>query len=214
MYIRAMFSGIVEAVVPALRGEAKSGLYRLVLRRPTEFTDIKGGDSIAVDGACLTVEEFDADSMTFALAAETLRVLRWNPDDLLKRTYNLERSLRFGDRLHGHLVSGHVDALGEVLRAERQGESLFLDVRIPPALRSYVWKKGSLAIHGVSLTINELKDDVVSVCLIPETQKRTNLSKLKVGDSVHLESDMIARAVVRALETGVMTAAPAKEGLS
>ncbi|HRO66143.1 MAG TPA: riboflavin synthase [Pseudobdellovibrionaceae bacterium] len=201
-----MFSGIVEAVVPALRGEAKSGLYRLVLRRPTEFTDIKGGDSIAVDGACLTVEEFDADSMTFALAAETLRVLRWNPDDLLKRTYNLERSLRFGDRLHGHLVSGHVDA--------RQGESLFLDVRIPPALRSYVWKKGSLAIHGVSLTINELKDDVVSVCLIPETQKRTNLSKLKVGDSVHLESDMIARAVVRALETGVMTAAPAKEGLS
>ncbi len=206
MYIRAMFSGIVEAVVPALRGEAKSGLYRLVLRRPTEFTDIKGGDSIAVDGACLTVEEFDADSMTFALAAETLRVLRWNPDDLLKRTYNLERSLRFGDRLHGHLVSGHVDA--------RQGESLFLDVRIPPALRSYVWKKGSLAIHGVSLTINELKDDVVSVCLIPETQKRTNLSKLKVGDSVHLESDMIARAVVRALETGVMTAAPAKEGLS
>ncbi|MBX3040443.1 MAG: riboflavin synthase [Bdellovibrionaceae bacterium] len=206
-----MFSGIVEAVVPALRGEAKSGLYRLVLRRPAEFTDIKGGDSIAVDGACLTVEEFDHESMTFALAAETLKVLRWNPDQLLSRTFNLERSLRFGDRLHGHLVSGHVDALGEVLRAEQDGESLFLDVKVPASLRSYVWKKGSLAIHGVSLTINELKDDVVSVCLIPETQKRTNLSKLKVGDSVHLESDMIARAVVRALETGVATSAQAKE---
>lgn len=214
MYISAMFSGIVEAVVPALRGEAKSGLYRLVLRRPAEFTDIKGGDSIAVDGACLTVEEFDRDSMTFALAAETLKVLEWNPEVLLTRTFNLERSLRFGDRLHGHLVSGHVDALGKVLRVQQDGESLFLDVRVPASLRSYLWKKGSLAIHGVSLTINELKDDVVSVCLIPETQKRTNLSKLKVGDSVHLESDMIARAVVRALETGVAATAQAKGDLS
>lgn len=200
-----MFSGIVEAVAPALHGESQAGLYRLTLARPESFSDIKGGDSIAVNGVCLTVETFDQNSMTFALAAETLKVLQWSPDSLLQRPFNLERSLRFGDRLHGHLVSGHVDSLGTVLRSEAEGESWFLDVQLPSALRSFVWKKGSLALHGVSLTINEIEGDRVSVCLIPETLKRTNLGLMRPGDLINLEPDLIARAVVRALETGVQT---------
>ncbi|MBX2987409.1 MAG: riboflavin synthase [Bdellovibrionaceae bacterium] len=199
-----MFSGIVEAVVPALSGEGQNGVFRLRLKRPPEFTDIRLGDSIAVDGVCLTVEAFDADSMSFALAAETLRVLDWRPETALARSFNLERSLRFGDRLHGHMVSGHVDSLGEVVRVRSEGESLFLDVRIQPHLRPLVWPKGSLAIHGVSLTVNAVEKDVVSVCLIPETQKRTNLPRLKVGDRVHIEPDFFARALARAIEAGAL----------
>lgn len=206
----AMFSGIIEAVTPALSTEALPGAYRLRLRRPAEFNDLKPGDSVAVDGVCLTVESFDHDGITFVLAAETIRVLGWNMGSAADRWFNLERSLRFGDRMHGHLVSGHVDSLGEITRVQQDGESLFLDTRISPALRPLVWTKGSITLNGVSLTVNEIKGDTISVCLIPETQKRTNLSRLKVGDRVNVEPDMIARAVVRALETGWV---PPKEAL-
>lgn len=198
----AMFSGIIEALSPALSCEALPGAYRLRLARPADFNDLKPGDSVAVDGVCLTVESFDDQGIVFILAAETIRVLGWNMDSALGRRFNLERSLRFGDRLHGHLVSGHVDSLGEVTRAEHQGESLFLDVRLSPSLKPLIWTKGSITLNGVSLTVNEVKGDVISVCLIPETQKRTNLSRLKAGDRVNVEPDMIARAVTRALETG------------
>lgn len=206
----AMFSGIIEAVTPALSTEALPGAYRLRLRRPAEFNDLKPGDSVAVDGVCLTVESFDHDGITFVLAAETIRVLGWNMGSAADRWFNLERSLRFGDRMHGHLVSGHVDSLGEITRVQQDGESLFLDTRISPALRPLVWTKGSITLNGVSLTVNEIKGDTISVCLIPETQKRTNLSRLKVGDRVNVEPDMIARVVVRALETGWV---PPKEAL-
>lgn len=206
----AMFSGIIEAVTPALSTEALPGAYRLRLRRPAEFNDLKPGDSVAVDGVCLTVESFDHDGITFVLAAETIRVLGWNMGSAADRWFNLERSLRFGDRMHGHLVSGHVDSLGEITRVQQDGESLFLDTRISPALRPLVWTKGSITLNGVSLTVNEIKGDTISVCLIPETQKRTNLSRVKVGDRVNVEPDMIARAVVRALETGWV---PPKEAL-
>ena len=197
-----MFSGIIEAVVPALSQEAGDGVVHLRLQKPASFDDLRPGDSVAVNGVCLTVEKFDAESVTFALAAETLRVLKWNPANFPTSHFNLERSLRFGDRMHGHMVSGHVDSLGEVTRVEFQGESLFLDIRLQPNLRPLTWAKGSLTIHGVSLTINTLENDVVSVCLIPETQNRTNLSRLAVGDFVNIEPDLIARAVVRTLETG------------
>lgn len=197
-----MFSGIVEAVTPCLSCEPMEGAYRLRLSRPPEFQDLKPGDSIAVDGVCLTIEEFSEKEIVFVLAAESIRVLQWNPDKAPGRWMNLERSLRFGDRMHGHMVTGHVDSLGTVMRFEHQGESLFLDVRVSPSLRPLIWTKGSVAINGVSLTVNSVQGEVISVCLIPETQKRTNLSRLSVGDRVHIEPDFIARAVVRALETG------------
>jgi riboflavin synthase len=196
-----MFSGIVESQSAALSCEALPGAYRLRLERPTDFTDIRTGDSVSVDGVCLTVEALDQESLTFTLAAETVRVLRWNMDSAKGRRFNLERSLRWGDRIHGHMVSGHVDSLGEVVRVEHAGESLFIDVRLQPSLLAYVWPKGSIAIHGVSLTVNTVIGDVISVCLIPETQKRTNLSALKVGDLVNIEPDPMARAVARVLET-------------
>lgn len=195
-----MFSGIVESVMPILSSEKLSNAYRIKVEKPNEFDDIKLGDSIACDGVCLTVEAFDNETLTFALAAETIKVLQWTPESWLGKRLNLERSLRFGDRIHGHLVTGHVDSLGKVVRAELIGESFFLDVQVQPTILPYVWKKGSVTLNGVSLTVNELEKDIVSVCLIPETLKRTNLGDLKVGSTINVEPDYMARAIQRAIE--------------
>ncbi len=195
-----MFSGIVESVMPIISSEELVNAYRVKIKKPSEFDDIKLGDSIACDGVCLTVEAFDEAHMTFALAAETIKVLEWNPSSWLGKKVNLERSLRFGDRIHGHLVTGHVDSLGTVLRAELEGESFFLDVKVQNSILPFVWKKGSITLNGVSLTVNELKDDTVSVCLIPETIKRTNLGDLKKGSRLNVEPDYMARAIQRSLE--------------
>lgn len=195
-----MFSGIVESVMPITSSEELVNAYRIKVKKPSEFNDIKLGDSVACDGVCLTVEAFDDSHMTFALAAETIKVLNWNPTTWLGKKMNLERSLRFGDRIHGHLVTGHVDSLGSVTRSELQGESFFLDVKVQPTILPFVWKKGSITLNGVSLTVNELANDIVSVCLIPETIKRTNLGDLKVGSLVNVEPDYMARAIQRSLE--------------
>lgn len=195
-----MFSGIVESVMPIESSQELSNVYRIKVKKPSEFNDIKLGDSIACDGVCLTVEAFDDEQMTFALAAETIKVLQWNPQSWIGKKMNLERSLRFGDRIHGHLVTGHVDSLGTVTRAELDGESFFLDVKVKNTILPFVWKKGSVTLNGVSLTVNELNNDIVSVCLIPETLKRTNLGDLKVGSSVNVEPDYMARAIQRSLE--------------
>lgn len=195
-----MFSGIVESVMPIVSSQELPNAYRIKIKKPSEFNDIKLGDSIACDGVCLTVEAFDGEQMTFALAAETIKVLQWNPQSWIGKKVNLERSLRFGDRIHGHLVTGHVDSLADVTRASLEGESFFLDVKVKESILPYVWKKGSVTLNGVSLTVNELNNDVVSVCLIPETLKRTNLGDLKVGSVVNVEPDYMARAIQRSLE--------------
>lgn len=201
-----MFSGIIEAV-----SEIKSSLelvnaYRIQVEKPVEFNDLSLGDSIAVDGVCLTVEALDENKITFSLAAETIRVLQWSPTSWIGKRVNLERSLRFGDRIHGHLVTGHVDSLAEVLRAELEGESFFLSVKVSSSIVPYVWKKGSITINGVSLTVNEFKNSVVEVCLIPETLKRTNLGNLKSGQVVNIEPDYIARAVAAVADVKNMEA--------
>lgn len=200
-----MFSGIVESVQPIVSVEKGSGsLIRIKVKKPKEFNDLKNGDSIAVDGVCLTVEAFNDETISFALAAETLRVLRWspeNPEHLSGRHLNLERSLRFGDRIHGHLVTGHVDSLGQVVRSEGQGENWFLEVNVAPTVLPYVWKKGSITLNGVSLTVNEVLGTRVSVGLIPETVKRTNLAGLQAGSCVNVEPDYMAKALQRMLET-------------
>ncbi|WP_413295057.1 riboflavin synthase [Bdellovibrio sp. HCB185ZH] len=195
-----MFSGIVESVMPIESSEELQNAYRIKIKKPSEFNDLKLGDSIACDGVCLTVEAFDEKQMTFALAAETIKVLDWNPSSWIGKKVNLERSLRFGDRIHGHLVTGHVDSLGSVTRSELIGESFFLDVKVQDSILPYVWKKGSITLNGVSLTVNELDKNTVSVCLIPETLKRTNLGDMKVGSKINVEPDYMARAIQRSLE--------------
>jgi riboflavin synthase len=193
-----MFSGIVEAVSEIKSSQELQNAYRIQIAKPAAFEDLHIGDSVAVDGVCLTVEAFDTETITFALAAETIQVLHWNPSSWSGKKINLERSLRFGDRIHGHLVTGHVDSLGEVVHARLDGESFFLDVKVSDGVLPYVWKKGGITLNGVSLTVNAVKDSVVSVCLIPETLKRTNLGLLTPGQFVNVEPDYMARAVVTA----------------
>lgn len=198
-----MFAGIVEAqsrVLDFTAVDSASDLAHLVLEKPPEFNDIQIGDSIAVDGVCLTAESTGADGrLDFSLGRETLRITGWTAESLKGRTMNLERSLKFGDRVHGHFVSGHVDARVPLLRKSGEG-SVDIQIQLPPELKSFVYKKGSIAVNGVSLTVNDVSaDGVISICLIPETLKRTNLGVLKPGDLVNIEVDQFIRAVRRQL---------------
>lgn len=191
-----MFSGIIETTSRVLRADNYDGVVRINVEKPQEFKDLNVGDSIAVDGICLTVETFDSKIISFALGPETLKVTGWTTSNVTDRVVNLERSLRLGDRIHGHLVTGHVDSLAKVWEAERQGEGLFLRINIPQSLIPFVWPKGSVTINGVSLTINQVSDGTFTVGLIPETLKRTNLGSLQVGSMVNLEADNLARGLV------------------
>jgi riboflavin synthase len=189
-----MFSGIVEATAKVLSIEIRENLVQVQVSKPSHFDDLQTGDSISCNGVCLTVEAFDEIFIQFSLANETLEILNLNTESLIGQTWNLERSLCFGDRVHGHLMTGHVEALGQVIRSEPLGESWILDVKVPESAKRYIWKKGSVALHGVSLTVNEFSENTVSVCLIPETLKRTNLSDLKIGQTINVETDYLAKA--------------------
>ncbi len=192
-----MFSGIVEAVSPVLSQSVELGIWRLQVQRPSDFDGVKIGDSISVNGVCLTLESVEPRSLGFALGAETLKVLGLDfSKDLTGRRFNLERSLCLGERVHGHLVTGHVDSLGFVVQRKFQGGSLLLGIQVNKNLSPYIWRKGCLAINGVSLTINEINDNIVNVCLIPETQKRTNLADLQPGDEVTVEPDYFVKAMI------------------
>ncbi len=190
-----MFSGIVEAVSAVKNVQTNGNNIRVVVERPSTFSDIRGGDSIATNGVCLTVEHFTADDMTFSLGEETLKVTGWTEHFLKEIPLNLERSLRMGDRMHGHWVSGHVDTVGTITRKDL-GESVLLDVTIPNLDHRYVWHKGCVAINGVSLTINSINGNTISFCLIPETMERTNFKNLTINSAVNIEYDYWAKAFV------------------
>lgn len=200
----AMFSGIIEVIEPIIAHRALNQAHEITVRRPASFDDIKVGDSIAINGICLTLENFTIDSMTFTLGFETLTVLGSAFSNWLQRPLNLERSLAFGDRVHGHFVTGHVEAMVEVVKSEALGENWLLTVQLTPELKKFCWKKGSLALNGVSLTINSVEKDQVAVCLIPETQKRTNLAQVLVGEKICFEPDSFAKAVAHALSNGLV----------
>jgi len=173
-----------------------SGTLSITVEKPINFNDLNHGDSVAVDGVCLTVEAFDEKQMAFTLGPETLRITGWTPSGVQKRMVNLERSLRLNDRIHGHLVTGHVDTTARIVAAETEGETLRLSIEIPKALEALIWPKGSLAVNGVSLTINRVSGGSFDVGLIPETLRRTNLGALKAGDLVNLEADNMARGLL------------------
>lgn len=195
-----MFTGIVETTAEVLAQEPRGDVVILTLRRPQDFNDLKTGDSIATNGVCLTLESYTPDTLNFALGRETLDITKW--DSTLKPgTYvNLERSLRFGDRVHGHLVSGHIESVGEVVEIVEVEEGRGFKIRLPQSLLPYVWSKGSVALNGVSLTINDVIENEIGVWLIPETLKRTNLGAIKLGESILVETDYLARSLLRAKE--------------
>ena len=160
------------------------------------FADLRPGESIAVDGACLTVVEVRPGAFRVQASAETLRRTTLGS---LKRAspVNLERPLSFGERLGGHLVLGHVDAVSSILAARAEGGSRLMEFSLPPPLAPMFIEKGSVALDGISLTVNELTADRFSVAIIPETQQRTTLASKRVGDRVNVEADLIGKYVAR-----------------
>ena len=193
-----MFSGIIADVGAITHAEDREGGLRLsVSTKALGMDDVQLGDSIAVNGVCLTVVEKKSDSFTVDVSRETLNCTVGL--EAQGARVNLEKALRLSDRLGGHLVSGHVDGVGEVVTFTDIGESWKLVVRAPQALAKYIAVKGSITINGVSLTVNEVDGAVFSVNLIPHTLAVTTLSELRAGAKVNLEIDLIARYVERML---------------
>lgn len=192
-----MFTGIVQAVGQIDRFIPNGPGARVRVTAPgLDLSDAVVGDSIAVNGCCLTVVAFAPGGFEVDVSRETLDCTAgFHPGDRL----NLETALRANDRLGGHLVTGHVDGVGEVVRVEPVGDNRTLVFRGPPELSRYVARKGSITVNGVSLTVNRVGQDEFSVNLIPHTLAVTNLGGLSKGSRVNLEVDLIARYVERML---------------
>lgn len=189
-----MFTGIVEATgtVAAVRGSGSGAAIEIA--SSLDLADVAIGDSICVNGICLTVTGRNASSMSFDLSPETIKVAAAPAKG---EEVNLEKALRLSDRLGGHLVTGHVDGVGEVVSVEPVGDNKVISVRFPPRLARYIAAKGSIALHGVSLTVNTVSAETFTVNLIPHTLTVTNLKRLAPGSRVNLEVDPIARYVER-----------------
>ena len=194
-----MFTGIIEGVGRLASLEHRGGDVRLTVDVGTlAFDAVQLGESIAVNGVCLTVIEFDARSFAADASNETLALTTLGAL-AVGDAVNLERAMRPTDRLGGHLVSGHVDGLGRVERIEPDARAQRWRFSAPAALLRYVAKKGSICVDGVSLTVNEVDDAGFEVALIPHTVAHTRFAHTNVGDAVNLEIDLVARYVERLL---------------
>lgn len=198
-----MFTGIIQAIGKVREPEKLGDGVRLTILTPESFDlkSVRVGDSIAVNGACMTVTHIDGLEFQIDVSAESLsKTAGLNTFGEV----NLEKAMRLGDRVDGHLVSGHVDGVGQVDSIEKVAESYRLVIRCPVKLSPYLAYKGSITINGVSLTINEVKDTamgaLVSINLIPHTMEVTTLKKLKAQDWVNVEIDTIARYVERMIK--------------
>jgi riboflavin synthase len=192
-----MFTGLIEQVGEVESVRQTDAGRELRIRAP--FGDLNDGESIAINGACLTVREFGAD--WFDVAAITTTLDRTTIGDWGKgTTVNLERALLPGDRLGGHIVQGHVDCVGTIAAVEREGDAHLVDLSIPAAFEPLFVLHGSVAIDGVSLTVNDIKTHGLQVSLIEYTLRHSNLGELKPGSRVHVEADVIAKHVRRLLE--------------
>ena len=194
-----MFTGIIEGVGRLAALERRGGDVRLTVDVGTlAFDAVQLGESIAVNGVCLTVIEFDANTFAADASNETLALTTLGGLSA-GDTLNLERAMRPADRLGGHLVSGHVDGLGRVERIEQDARAQRWRFSAPANLLRYIAKKGSICVDGVSLTVNEVDDAGFEVALIPHTVAHTRFAQTNVGDAVNLEIDLVARYVERLL---------------
>lgn len=200
-----MFTGIVEEVGRIVSVQRRSQSAVLTIRGPKVTSDVAIGDSIAVNGVCLTVTSLRGDLFTADVSAETMR--RTTLDRATSGSQvNLERAMRMGDRFGGHIVQGHVDAVGTVRGLTPEGDSIRFAIDAPPEVMRYVIEKGSIAVDGVSLTVAGLDERGFWIALIPQTLKDTTLGRMRPGARVNLEADMFAKYVERFLSL--------KEGVS
>ena len=197
-----LFTGIIEAtgVIASIQpctDKGHGGLSLTISAQRLDLSDVTPGDSIAVNGVCLTVTALTHDSFAVDVSVETLNCTVGL--DQPAACVNLEKAMRLSDRLGGHLVSGHVDAVGSVVQLAAVGESHELIIQAPESVVRFLAQKGSITVNGVSLTINRTEDRTFSINLIPHTMAMTNLKELIPGARVNLETDMLARYVARLL---------------
>ncbi len=189
-----MFTGIIEDKVKVIRVERKGQGKKLTLELPVHLTEVQPGDSISINGVCLTIVEKRERVIGLDLSSETLQktILGELKDG---DQVNFERALRLTDRLGGHIVTGHIDGIGVILEKRREGDFIHLKIRIPGFMSRYVVQKGSIAIDGISLTVNECEDEEMRITVIPYTLEKTTLHDKKAGDRVNMEADMIGKYV-------------------
>lgn len=191
-----MFSGIIEERGKIKRISKASQGWKLTVVSEIASKDARIGDSISVNGVCLTVVEIDGRNISFDVMEETLRrtsLLELSAGKIV----NLERSLKAGDRISGHFVTGHIDCIGKISAITKRPNECAMDIDFPPDKKSYLAEKGSVAIDGVSLTVAEVKANRLRVYLIPFTLKATNLGARKAGDSVNIELDILSKYTPR-----------------
>jgi len=210
-----MFTGLIQAIGTIERIEASGGNRRLwIARPPIGFDTLVRGESVAVDGACLTIENLDGHRIGLFASDETLRRTTLG----LRRvgdSVNLERSLSLGDRLGGHLVLGHVDGVGRFVGSQRRGEDFWCEFEIvEPRWRPYLVEKGSIAVDGISLTVASLEGDRFGVAVIPFTWQHTTLKERRAGDPVNLEFDLIGKYILRWLELRGQDGGSASSGVT
>ena len=193
LFVDFMFTGLVESLgkVVSLENRGEQAWLKLAIPFAAE---LRLGDSVAVNGCCLTVAELDEGYVRFDVLAQTLRVTSLGKLKA-ESIVNLERALRVGDRLGGHFVQGHVDAVGEILALTANGQDHVLEVSLPSEIERLCVAKGSISIDGISLTIAELKKESAVFWITPHTFSHTNLLAAKVADTVNLEADMLAKHV-------------------
>ena len=189
-----MFTGLVEEIgtVRSIQQGAKS--IKLTVSAKKIMDDVKLGDSISTNGICLTVTAFDANGFSADVMPETMRRSNLGDQKTGSRV-NLERALRVGDRLGGHMVSGHIDGVGKLVGFEKEDNAIWVSISAPKEILKYVIEKGSIAIDGISLTVAYVDDKIFKVSIIPLTQEDTTLTSKKAGDKINLECDMTAKYI-------------------
>jgi len=193
-----MFTGIVEETGRVVSFVAGPEAWQLTLSARVALEEIALGDSIAVNGCCLTAARFNKTSVSFDVLEETRRLTNFSTLQPGARI-NLERSLRFGGKVSGHFVTGHIDALGRIEVCAPRGRDFYLRVTVPPGFTRSIVPKGSIAVDGISLTVAEVNAASFAVWLIPHTLAVTNLGDKQVGDLVNLESDLLGKHVEKLL---------------
>ncbi|MGQ9919709.1 MAG: riboflavin synthase [Desulfobacca sp.] len=193
-----MFTGLVEGIGRITARQPLADGLRLSATAPFDLATVQLGDSIAVSGPCLTVVAVSGQSFTVEVSPETLQRTNLGEKAVGARV-NLERALRLGDRLGGHIVSGHIDCVGEVVHRRAGPRHLQLTVRLPGSWSRYVIEKGSIALDGVSLTVNTVQGNEFSVNIIPHTARQTTLEDLRLGDRLNVETDIIGKYVEKLL---------------
>jgi riboflavin synthase len=189
-----MFTGLIEAIGEAREIRHVGSEAGLTLMVPSSFSDCRPGDSIAVDGVCLTISDRKGNLLHLDLSRETLE--RSTLGGLKAGSMvNLERAMMVSDRLGGHLVSGHIDGTGILKSIDAEGRSWLIQISLEPSLSRYLIEKGSIAVDGISLTINSCTANTFSVAIIPQTARQTTLLRKKPGDKVNLEIDMISKYI-------------------